>query len=1112
MKKYVAAALVLLITFTLIGTVNRLPLQLYSTSNSSVESVEQLLSNFNLTPPNIPNETSMPSAAQPLDLRENLYHLRNLNPNSVVMMVAGATHTSYLRDGVYATYRDGEWYPLRMNLTSVVSVFRPSKPYSSIEDNISVKLMRPLEKGFLYTSLYTFSVNGVEVLYSPETNLFYAGKPTTQYSFTTVHYYFSNLTLLDASVPSGGEFSKYLEVPQNISPKIVELAHNITWSYASPYQKALAIERYLKTHYVYNLNATPAPKGVDPVYWFLFDSKEGVCLDFNSAFVILARLSGLPARLVVGFKIKPTSNPQMVYMRQAHAWAEVYFNGLGWVTFDATPSPRQPLKTQNTTNVTPVKPHIVVRPNPVVVMVNQRANVDVAVITGAEDCNLTSLIISLPGKFEVGKKGAPGFSLPTGIFLNFTLPGISTPGTYYPTVRAVLNCSGKKLNVSARFKLLVTGAPFRIIVPKNITAKWDSWVYFPVKVVSNNTMFVGLNLQAPAGYAMGRSWGWTPFTIMVGVFAPPLVGDYLVNITGEGDGYTTVAQTVLRVVTNTSTQITEVPKTITTGVPFTVGGTVFGDNGQPAVGTVVITLNESKDVKGVVIGRGSVTEGKFAINCTVPDSLPPGNYVIIAHYLGNEFFMPSNSDPLVTVKERTILRVPPIVVSRPGNVTISGRLYLANGTPLSGKKVDVYLIAPRYRFLSAPTTDPNGYFTFSTNLTRLGSYELLLQYLGDSKTSKVEKAVTVRVVELNVTMPTKWIVFRKVHINGTLSGTTGGNVTIGLPWGAVSVPVVNGDFSTEFNVTVKPGRYTVPFAYEGYPLTAYTVTVLSPTRIQVVVSQMRRLSRETVKVRLTDVFGDPLVKAEVTLHLFGTHRAYTNASGWAVFTVIPTSSGSFKGVVEFNGDSFNLPAEREFEVNVVGVSSFLWLLLLVPLSGIASLVYKKRERFGKAIAGIQGKKRKLLLLNREPPVYGIGESIVVTARQEVELVVDGKPVGRGRRFELSLPKGLHVIEVRGTGEKVNVRVVDFREEVMRLYDECFLKYAGGFVGVKDLTPEEIAKSLAEKFPKKAGAIKRLTWIFEVAKYSLYELGREDFLEFYRNLREVIGGDCYGKEG
>uniref|UniRef100_UPI002627FDC3 Ig-like domain repeat protein n=1 Tax=Thermococcus sp. TaxID=35749 RepID=UPI002627FDC3 len=552
--------------------------------------------------------------------------------------------------------------------------------------------------------------------------------------------------------------------------------------------------------------------------------------------------------------------------------------------------------------------------------------------------------------------------------------------------------------------------------------------------------------------------------------------------------------------------------TITTGTPFTVKGTVFGDNGQPALGTVVITLNESKNSRGIVIGRGSVINGKFAVNCTVPDSLPPGNYVIIAHYLGNEFFMPSNSDPVVTVKERTILSLPSTVVSKPGNVTVSGRLYLANGTPLIGRKISVYLIAPTYRFLSASTTGPNGYFTFTANLTKPGSYELLFQYPGDSKTSRAEKVVTVHVVELNVTMPTKWVVFRKVRVNGTLRGVTRGNITIGLPWGTVSVPIANGVFSTEFNVTAKPGRYTVPFAYEGYPLAAYTVTVLSPTRIQVVTSQMKRLSRGIVKVRLTDAFGDPLVNAEVTLHLFGTHRAYTNASGWAVFTVLPTSTGSFKGVVEFKGDSLHLPAEREFEVKVAGVSSFLWLLLLVPLFGVAGFAYKKRERLGKVISGVSRERKGVLVLDREPPVYGIGERVVVKARREVELVVDGKPVGRGRRFELSLPKGVHIIEARETGERVKVRVVDFREEIMRLYNECFLRYARSFVRVKDLTPEEIAEALAKRFPEKAEAIKRLTWVFEVARYSLYELGEEDFLKFYRDLREAIGGDCYGKEG
>ena len=126
------------------------------------------------------------------------------------------------------------------------------------------------------------------------------------------------------------------------SERIRELAHEITAGRTTPYSRAKAIERYLKTNYVYRF-ADPSgkdlpPPGHDPVEWFLFEHKEGTCGNFSSAFVALALSIGLPARTVSGWVITPTEDTQMVYTDQAHQWAEVAFDGLGWVEFEPTAS------------------------------------------------------------------------------------------------------------------------------------------------------------------------------------------------------------------------------------------------------------------------------------------------------------------------------------------------------------------------------------------------------------------------------------------------------------------------------------------------------------------------------------------------------------------------------------------------------------------------------------------------------------------------------------------------------------------------------------------------------------------------------------------------------
>ena len=78
--------------------------------------------------------------------------------------------------------------------------------------------------------------------------------------------------------------------------------------------------------------------------WFLFDEPEGTCGQFSSAFVILARSVGIPARIVSGWVIGEVGVTQTVYSDQAHQWAEVPFEGLGWVTFEPSAQGAAPFR------------------------------------------------------------------------------------------------------------------------------------------------------------------------------------------------------------------------------------------------------------------------------------------------------------------------------------------------------------------------------------------------------------------------------------------------------------------------------------------------------------------------------------------------------------------------------------------------------------------------------------------------------------------------------------------------------------------------------------------------------------------------------------------------
>lgn len=118
-----------------------------------------------------------------------------------------------------------------------------------------------------------------------------------------------------------------------------DLVEQITAGLTSDYDKVRAFERWMDTNTTYSLDAPLAPKDVDVVDHFLFESRQGWCEQIASSLVVMSRLAGVPARLATGFtpgEWDAVGGRFVVRERDAHAWAEVWFPEFGWVTFDPT--------------------------------------------------------------------------------------------------------------------------------------------------------------------------------------------------------------------------------------------------------------------------------------------------------------------------------------------------------------------------------------------------------------------------------------------------------------------------------------------------------------------------------------------------------------------------------------------------------------------------------------------------------------------------------------------------------------------------------------------------------------------------------------------------------
>jgi transglutaminase-like putative cysteine protease len=132
---------------------------------------------------------------------------------------------------------------------------------------------------------------------------------------------------------------RYLALPDTVPDRVLSLARDLTATEVTPYDRAVAIESYLRT-YPYNLDVSLPPTGSgDVVDYFLFELKEGYCDYYATSMVVLARAAGLPARLVMGYAPGVYDARGAVYLvteAEAHAWAEVYFPEYGWIEFEPT--------------------------------------------------------------------------------------------------------------------------------------------------------------------------------------------------------------------------------------------------------------------------------------------------------------------------------------------------------------------------------------------------------------------------------------------------------------------------------------------------------------------------------------------------------------------------------------------------------------------------------------------------------------------------------------------------------------------------------------------------------------------------------------------------------
>lgn len=268
-----------------------------------------------------------------------------IDPGNQVVLKVKADNSTYLRGMVYDTYLTNRWinseqsYVILNKGSNISPSFNSSIKYTLHKIEIQPVNMK---SNILFSPWQPYKTNNECYYELNNLNLrskstYESGKPyTVEYIEPQIDL--KTIEQKGTESLSGKLREKYLKYPSDLPQRVKDLALKITADKKSPYDKAKAIEEFLRT-YQYSLDVPPLPAGRDFVDFFLFDLKKGYCTYYATSMVIMLRTIGIPARYVVGFKMPSESSADGYYTvtaANAHAWVEAYLDDYGWVAFEPT--------------------------------------------------------------------------------------------------------------------------------------------------------------------------------------------------------------------------------------------------------------------------------------------------------------------------------------------------------------------------------------------------------------------------------------------------------------------------------------------------------------------------------------------------------------------------------------------------------------------------------------------------------------------------------------------------------------------------------------------------------------------------------------------------------
>ena len=284
-----------------------------------------------------------------LDLREDLVRPAN---RQVLRYTTDDTAPGYLRVVTLDSFNGDTWSPSKLRVPNSHDVndglplapgLDPSVPSTPVRSSIEIVDLRQRWLPLPYPSTQV-TIDGLW-LYDDATFNVFSTKDNTQglrYEVTSLDLDPSADMLRAATPISSGAMQPYVALPGELPDSVHAIAAEVTAGASTNYDKAVALQNWLRApeNFRYDTSA-PDGTGLSAIEAFL-TRRSGFCVHFASTMAVMARTLGIPARVDVGFTRGRVGNDGSwsVTLHDAHAWPELYFDGVGWVPFEPTPAVR----------------------------------------------------------------------------------------------------------------------------------------------------------------------------------------------------------------------------------------------------------------------------------------------------------------------------------------------------------------------------------------------------------------------------------------------------------------------------------------------------------------------------------------------------------------------------------------------------------------------------------------------------------------------------------------------------------------------------------------------------------------------------------------------------